>query len=54
MGEARVVLLGDASHGTHDFYRERARITERLIAERGFAAVAVEADWPDAGESIVT
>lgn len=48
IGDARFVLLGEASHGTHEFYRERARITERLIAEKGFAAVAVEADWPDA------
>jgi erythromycin esterase-like protein/predicted phosphoribosyltransferase len=45
---ARVVLLGEATHGTHEFYRERAFITRRLIAEQGFAAVAVEADWPDA------
>jgi erythromycin esterase-like protein/predicted phosphoribosyltransferase len=42
------VLLGEASHGTHEFYRERAEITRRLIAEAGFTAVAVEADWPDA------
>jgi erythromycin esterase-like protein len=48
IGDARVVLLGEASHGTHEFYRERARITRRLIEERGFTAVAVEADWPDA------
>jgi erythromycin esterase-like protein len=48
IGDARVVLLGEASHGTHDFYRERARITKRLIAEEGFTAVAVEGDWPDA------
>lgn len=48
MGDARFVLLGEASHGTHEFYRERARITQRLIAEKGFDAVAVEADWPDA------
>jgi erythromycin esterase-like protein len=48
IGDAHVVLLGEASHGTHEFYRERARITRRLIAEEGFAAVAVEADWPDA------
>ena len=48
IGDARVVLLGEASHGTHDFYRERARITKRLIAEAGFTAVAVEGDWPDA------
>jgi erythromycin esterase-like protein len=46
--EARFVLIGEASHGTHDFYRERAQITKRLIQEKGFAAVAVEADWPDA------
>jgi predicted phosphoribosyltransferase len=48
IGEARFVLLGEASHGTHEFYRERARITQRLIKEKGFTAVAVEADWPDA------
>ncbi len=48
IGEARFVLLGEASHGTHEFYEERARITRRLIEEKGFSAVAVEADWPDA------
>lgn len=48
VGDARVVLLGEASHGTHEFYRVRAAITKRLILERGFTAVAVEADWPDA------
>lgn len=48
IGEARFVLLGEATHGTHEFYAQRARITERLIAEKGFTAVAVEADWPDA------
>jgi erythromycin esterase-like protein len=48
IGDARVVLLGEATHGTHEFYRERARITQRLIAEQGFTVVAVEADWPDA------
>ncbi|MEA2156951.1 MAG: hypothetical protein QOE11_3091 [Solirubrobacteraceae bacterium] len=47
-GEARFVLLGEASHGTHEFYRERAEITKRLIAQGGCTAVAVEADWPDA------
>jgi erythromycin esterase-like protein/adenine/guanine phosphoribosyltransferase-like PRPP-binding protein len=47
IGDARVVLLGEATHGTHEFYRERAFITRRLIVEKGFAAVAVEADWPD-------
>jgi erythromycin esterase-like protein len=48
VGDARFVLLGEASHGTHEFYRTRAQITERLIAEKGFNAVAVEADFPDA------
>ncbi len=45
---ARFVLIGEASHGTQEFYRQRAEITKRLIAEGGFTAVAVEADWPDA------
>jgi erythromycin esterase-like protein len=44
----RLVLIGEASHGTHEFYRERAEITKRLIAEAGVTAVAVEGDWPDA------
>ena len=48
VGDARLVLLGEASHGTQDFYQERSRITQRLIVEKGFHAVAVEADWPDA------
>jgi len=48
IGRARFVLIGEASHGTHEFYRLRAQITKRLIAEKGFNAVAVEADWPDA------
>jgi erythromycin esterase-like protein/predicted phosphoribosyltransferase len=48
IGEARFALLGEASHGTHEFYCERAEITKRLITEKKFAAVAVEADWPDA------
>lgn len=47
IGDARFVLLGEATHGTHEFYRERATITERLILQKGFDAVAVEADWPD-------
>jgi len=47
-GDASFVLLGEASHGTHEFYSTRAAITERLIKEKGFHAVAVEADWPDA------
>jgi erythromycin esterase-like protein len=48
VGDARIVLLGEASHGTHEFYRERSRITKRLITERGFTGVAIEGDWPDA------
>ncbi len=48
IGDARFVLIGEASHGTHEFYRERAQITKRLITEKGFSAVAVEADFPDA------
>lgn len=48
IGEASLILIGEASHGTHEFYRERALITKRLIREKGFAAVTVEADWPDA------
>src|SRR3989442_7483886 len=48
VGDARFALLGEASHGTHEFYRERAEITKRLIKEKHFTAVAVEADWPGA------
>jgi erythromycin esterase-like protein len=48
IGDARFVLLGEASHGTEEFYRARAEITRRLIEQVGFGAVAVEADWPDA------
>ncbi|MGH9879814.1 MAG: erythromycin esterase family protein [Pyrinomonadaceae bacterium] len=48
IGAEPLVLIGEASHGTHEFYRERAQITKRLIKEKGFTAVAVEADWPDA------
>src|SRR4051794_30928683 len=44
----RIVMLGEASHGTHDFYAMRATITRRLIEEHGFSAVCVEGDWPDA------
>lgn len=46
--DARVVLLGEATHGTSEFYRARAAITRRLIERHGFTIVAVEADWPDA------
>ena len=48
VGNARFVLIGEASHGTHEFYRVRAELTKRLIREKGFIGVAVEADWPDA------
>src|SRR6202008_1273551 len=47
-GAAEVVLLGEATHGTSEFYRARAAITRRLIEQHGFNIVAVEADWPDA------
>lgn len=48
IGDARFVLLGEATHGSHEFYRIRAELTKRLIQEKGFSAVAAEADWPDA------
>ncbi len=48
LGRSRVVLIGEATHGTSAFYRMRARITQELIRTRGFGIVAVEADWPDA------
>src|SRR5215210_9041727 len=48
VGDARLVLLGEASHGTREFYELRAELTRRLVSERGFGAVAVEADWPAA------
>ena len=48
LADARVVLLGEATHGTSEFYRARAAITRRLIEQHGFTIVAVEADWPDA------
>jgi erythromycin esterase len=47
IGDARFVLIGEASHGTAEFYRWRAEVTKRLIAERDFGFVAVEGDWPD-------
>ena len=47
IGDARYVLLGEASHGTSEFYTWRAEITKRLIRERGFSFIAVEGDWPD-------
>jgi erythromycin esterase-like protein len=48
IADARFVLIGEASHGTHEFYFDRAQITKRLIAEKEFTVVAIEADWPDA------
>lgn len=48
IGDSRIVLLGEASHGTAEFYEMRARISQELIEKKGFTVVAVEADWPDA------
>jgi erythromycin esterase-like protein len=48
IGDAPVVLIGEASHGTHEFYRMRCELTKRLITEKGFTAVCIEGDWPDA------
>jgi erythromycin esterase-like protein len=48
LARAKLALLGEASHGTHEFYAERAWITQRLVRDHGFRAVVVEADWPDA------
>jgi erythromycin esterase-like protein len=48
IGDARLVLIGEASHGTHEFYQIRAELTQVLVRERGFTLVAAEADWPDA------
>src|SRR5262249_7532910 len=47
IGPARCVLLGEASHGTHEYYTWRAAISRRLIEEKGFSFIAVEGDWPD-------
>src|SRR5687768_13973366 len=47
IGDARFVLLGEATHGTSEFYRWRARLSKRLITEKGFSFIAVEGDWPD-------
>jgi erythromycin esterase len=47
IGEARYVLLGEASHGTHEYYTWRTEISRRLVAEKGFSFIAVEGDWPD-------
>ncbi|HEY9855177.1 MAG TPA: erythromycin esterase family protein [Stenomitos sp.] len=48
VGDRSIVMIGEASHGTADFYSTRARLTQRLIAEKGFNLVAIEGDWPDA------
>ena len=48
IGDAELALLGEASHGTHEFYAARAAITRKLIVESGFRAIAIEGDWPDA------
>jgi len=50
IGDAKVVLLGEATHGTSEFYRMRARLTRQLILRRGFTVIAVEGDWPDAAQ----
>jgi erythromycin esterase len=47
IGEAKYVLLGEASHGTHEYYTWRTAITKRLIKEKGFSFISVEGDWPD-------
>src|ERR1051325_6462111 len=47
VADKRIVMIGEASHGTHEFYEMRAALTRRLIERHGFAAVCVEGDWPD-------
>src|SRR5258706_16461413 len=47
IGDARIVMLGEASHGTHEFYTWRSFITQKLIVEKEFDFIAVEGDWPD-------
>lgn len=47
IGAARLVMIGEASHGTHEFYQARIKISQRLIKEHGFMAIAIEGDWPD-------
>ena len=48
IGDARVVLIGEASHGTSQFYQMREQITRALIETKGFTFVGIEGDWPDA------
>ena len=47
IGDARIVMLGEASHGTHEYYTWRSHISKKLIEEKGFNFIAVEGDWPD-------
>src|SRR5689334_1670742 len=47
IGRSRIVLLGESTHGTREFYALRAALTRRLIAQHGFSALAIDADWPD-------
>ncbi len=47
VGDAEIVILGEASHGTHEYYTWRSKISQRLISEKGFNCIAVEGDWPD-------
>src|SRR5512147_1521966 len=47
IGNAKIVMLGEASHGTHEYYTWRAMISQRLLREKGFSFIAVEGDWPD-------
>src|SRR5687768_5956148 len=47
IGDAKAVLLGEASHGTHEYYTWRMALSKRLILEKGFSFIAVEGDWPD-------
>jgi protein-L-isoaspartate(D-aspartate) O-methyltransferase len=51
IGDARVVLIGEATHGTSEFYRMRNRISRALIEQMGFEFVAIEGDWPDAAQT---
>ena len=48
IGEANIVLLGEATHGTHEFYELRSEISKRLILEKNFTTITIEGDWPDA------
>ena len=48
IGDAKIVLLGEASHGTSEFYSVRAKLSKMLIEQKGFSAIAVEGDWPSA------